>query len=116
MRTTNRQKSDNPIVDRIDQLLKEHHKTQKDLTNYLGLPNGSYTRWRYENGRSYMDHIDAIADYFGVTPNYLIRAGAGEVGVETLSKEEIELILNVRQLTNEKRKLIFDNAKWLNGK
>ena len=63
-----------------------------------------------------MDHIDSIADYFGVTPNYLIRGEDGEVGVETLSQEEIELILNVRQLANEKRRLIFDNAKWLNGK
>ena len=80
MRTPNREKNDNPVVDRIDQLLKEQHKTQKELVNTLGLSNATYTRWRYENGKNYMDHIEAIADFFGVSPNYLIRGDDGELG------------------------------------
>lgn len=115
MRTANRHKCDNPVVDRIDQLLREQHKTQKELLTSLGLSHAAYTRWRYENGKTYMDHIGAIADYLGVSPNYLIRGDDGEVGVETLSNEEKELIMNVRQLPKEKRTMIFKTAKWLIG-
>ena len=114
MRTPNREKNDNPVVDRIDQLLKEQHKTQKELVNTLGLSNATYTRWRYENGKNYMDHIEAIADFFGVSPNYLIRGDDGELGLETLSKEETELIMNIRSLPREKRNVIFNLVKWLN--
>ena len=114
MRTPKREKNDNPVVDRIDQLLKEQHKTQKELVNTLGLSNATYTRWRYENGKNYMDHIEAIADFFGVSPNYLIRGDDGELGLETLSKEETELIMNIRSLPREKRNVIFNLVKWLN--
>ena len=113
MRTAKREKNDNPVVDRIDRLLKEQYKTKRELTDSLGLSHATYTRWRYENGKTYMDHIGAIAEFLGVTPNYLIRGDDGEVGVETLSNEEIELIMNVRQLPHEKRNLIFNNARWI---
>jgi len=115
MRTAKREKNDNPVVDRIDQLLKEQYKTKRELTDRLGLSHATYTRWRYENGKSYMDHIGEIAEFLGVTPNYLIRGDDGEVGVETLSNEEKELIMNIRQLPNEKRAMIFNAAKWLIG-
>ena len=113
MRKTSREKNDDPIVDRIEKLLREQYKTQRGLTSYLGLPNGSYTRWRYGNGKSYMDHIGAIADFLGVSPNYLIRGNDGEVAVETLSQEESELIVNVRRLSSEKRSVVFNVVKWL---
>ena len=121
MRTPTRPKNDNPVIDRIDLLLKTQYKTQKELISYLGLCNATYTRWRYENSRSYMDHIEEIADFFGVSINYLLQGNIKmldddrEVGVETLGADEIELIMNLRAMDIEKRMVIYKMARWLRG-
>ena len=51
----------------------EQGKTEKDLVMYLGLGNGAFTHWKYENQKSFMIHINQIADFLGVSPNYLLR-------------------------------------------
>jgi repressor LexA len=58
--------------DTIDFLLKKNHKRQIDLTNYLGVPKAIYTGWKSGRTRSYTKYLPQIADFFGVSVDYLL--------------------------------------------
>lgn len=113
MRKPNTEPVDDPIVARIVELLEEQKKTQKQLVEYLGLANGMFTKWKYHGGKSYMIHIDQIAEFFGLTPNDLLRGLNTNVSLETLTENEIELVKNYRALTDEAREIISANVRLL---
>ena len=54
MRYTNRKVTEDPVVERLLDLLKEQGKTEKSLLQYLGLANGTFTLWKYDNGKSFL--------------------------------------------------------------
>lgn len=116
MRKPSTEPVDDPVLARIIELLGEQEKTQKQLVEYLGLTNGVFTKWRYHGGKSYLTYIDHIAEFFGVTPNELLRGLDANVSLETLTEQEIELVKNYRCLSNEARKIISANVVLLAGK
>lgn len=59
-------------LDKIKQLLKEQGKSQKDLTDYLGLKKSSFTSWNSGLNTSYKKYIDKIAEFLDVTTDYLL--------------------------------------------
>lgn len=106
MRYTNRKVTEDPVVERILDLLKEQGKTEKSLLQYLGLANGTFTLWKYDNGKSFLKYIVPMSEYLEVTPNYLLRGVDDEINVETLSTGEIELIKNYRSITKEQKECV----------
>ena len=58
-------------LDKIKQLLKEQGKSQKDLTDYLGLGKQTFTNWN-AGAKSYGKYIDKIAEFLDVTTDYLL--------------------------------------------
>ena len=78
-------------------------KNDQDLIDYLGLANGTFTSWRYKGGKSYLLHIDKIAEFLEVTPNYLLKGIDENVNKDTLSAIEIELISLFRRMEIDKR-------------
>ena len=76
MRKPSTEPVDDPVVARIVGILEEEKKTQNQLIEYLGLANGVSIKWKYHGGKSYMTHIDRITritEFFGVTPDDLLR-------------------------------------------
>lgn len=59
-------------IDRICELLKEQGKMQKDLTDYLGVSKNHFTDWKSGRIKSYMKHLPQIADFFGVSVDFLL--------------------------------------------
>ena len=59
-------------LDKISFLLKQKHKTQKDLTDFLGLSKNTFTNWKSGDNESYRKYIDKIAEFFGVSTDYLL--------------------------------------------
>ena len=60
------------VFERIDHLMVIQRKKIKDLNSYLGLKQSTYDNWKRGKSESYMKHIDRIAEYLNVSPNYLI--------------------------------------------
>ena len=60
------------VLDRISMLLKEQDKKQKDLCNYLGISKNVFTDWKGGRNKSYRSYLPAIANYFGVSVDYLL--------------------------------------------
>lgn len=80
-------------LSRIQQLLKEQNKTQKNLTDYLGLGKQTFTNWN-NGAKSYIKYIDKIAEYLDVTTDYLLGNSDERKPVNTeLSADDIKFAL-----------------------
>ena len=60
------------VLNNILALLKDQSKKQIDLTNYLGLSKNVFTEWKSGRATSYMKHLPKIAEFFGVSVDYLL--------------------------------------------
>jgi len=92
MRNTNRKVVDEPILNRILATMQEKGVNQQDVARHLGLGNEIFTRWKYENGKSYIKYLEKIAEYLGVSRKYLME------GIEVVSEDE--------KLTKKEQKLL----------
>lgn len=59
-------------LDIMQALLKEQKKTQKELCDYLGITKGTYSNWKKGLSESYKSYIMEIAEFFGVSADYLL--------------------------------------------
>lgn len=57
---------------RLTSLRKKKNKTQQELADYLGLTRPAYTAYERGNRSPDYDTLQKIADYFGVTTDYLL--------------------------------------------
>lgn len=58
----------------IQRILDELHSQDKkkiDLTNYLGLVSSAFGNWQSGRNQSYKKYLHAIADFLGVSVEYL---------------------------------------------
>ncbi len=68
-------------LDAIIDLLFQNEKTQKDLTDYLGLDENIFTLWLSGKSDSYITYVPKIAEYLKVSDEYLL-------GIEQPNAEE----------------------------
>ena len=78
-------------------LLSEQHKSQKELMNYLGLGKSAFTGWKSGKNTSYKKHIDKIAEFFGVSTDYLL--GIEEQATKKPLPENEERLMELYNLT-----------------
>ena len=102
-------------VDIILNLLKEQHKQQKELTQFLGIGEGAIADWKKGKTKSYKKHIDKIAEFFNVSTDYLlgttptIQAFDENDNVVVIDDETRDIIDSLR--TNPEMKILFSVTK-----
>lgn len=77
----------------LNQLRKSHGLTQKELGTHIGLSKAVVSK--YENGLGYptFDVLIKIAEYFGVTTDYLLGVSRGKtVDVSALTDSQIDML------------------------
>lgn len=84
-------------IDKITQLLKSQHKTQKDLTDYLGLDKAMFSQWKSRKTESYMKHIVRIAEFLGVSVGELLCSENDKNEPVFLDDETKELLDTLRK-------------------
>ena len=60
------------VLTRILALLDANNLQQKELSDYLGLSKNTITGWKNGNNNSYMKHLPKIAEFFGISVDYLL--------------------------------------------
>lgn len=58
------------MLNKIMALLSSQKKTQNDLTDYLGLEKGAFTKWKAGKNQSYLKYMEKISDFFSVPISY----------------------------------------------
>ena len=108
MANIKRTPTEDPVIDRIEELLKLHKKTKKDLLAFLGLESSMFTKWRYEGGKSYMKYIVDISNYLHVSVEYLLNGISESDTMIYVDKEELNLIKSYRILDSYKKELVIN--------
>ena len=99
------------IFTRILSEMERQGKKYAELTEYLQLPRGTFSSWKAGRSRNFCEHIGAIADFLGVSAEYLINGNIEGNLIENC--EEQQLLNYFRKLSAEKQKVILLNMKWL---
>lgn len=60
------------VLNNIIQLLKHNKRKQNELTDYLGISKNAFTNWKNGDNTSYMKHLPKIAEFLGVSVDYLL--------------------------------------------
>ena len=110
MATTTRKMTDNPVVQRIVELIKRRGKRERDLTDYLGLSPGAMSKWKYDGSYVYIKYIYEICEFLDTTPNYLFFGPEDEE--ERMTPEEKEMIREYRRLDEGRKKCIRDTLMY----
>ena len=102
------------MLERILKLMKDGGITALKLTSDLGLSNSAVTEWKKGKAKPSTDAIMKIADYFGVSTDYILL-GVSEPVTPTLDEQlsDIDFALygEVRDLTDEQKQAIINVAK-----
>lgn len=85
-------------------LMKEKRITQKQLAANIGTSQGNVADWKSGRGSPSIDKLSLIADYFGVSVDYLL--GRSEPAVPTLDPESKEILDMYGSLTPEQQNSI----------
>ncbi len=106
MRESVRQVTKDPVMLRIMDALHEKGSTAKELIAYLGICKNSFDNWKYGSSKSYLIHIVGIADYLGLSIDFLLRGK--EMDASVFTAEEQNLICKYRGLSKRRRDIVHD--------
>ena len=105
-----------PILGKIADLLKEQKKTQKELCAHLGLKQQAFTNWKSGDNDSYMKYLPQIAEFFGVSVDYLLGTPSTSERsllpadllelLSTLSDKELDEVRNYTRFIISKRSAV----------
>lgn len=90
------------IKTRIKDLLNERHQTFAELERKVGIGNGTISRWDISSPKS--DTLQQVADYFGVSVDYLL----GRTDDRKISRADIP--------TDDDLDDMIDHARSFDGK
>lgn len=99
------------ILDRITELLGG--KEQQELTKYLKLKPVAYSDWKSGKSKSYRKYLIEIAEYFGVSIDYLVYGKEHNSPSQKLSNDELELLSYYKKLNEREKGIVFGEAKVL---
>lgn len=70
---------DKLVFDNIMRLMKKQNKKQKELTDYLGVTKNVFTDWKAGRLKSYQKYLPKIAEFFGVSVDYLLGLSVPDI-------------------------------------
>lgn len=95
------------MYERIETMRKSVGISQGKLEKELGFSNGSISKWK--NSTPTPDRLQKLADYFGVSVDYLIKGEENEEKGYYINPETAELAQTLFE--NKNLRVLFDAAK-----
>lgn len=93
------------ILGRIQNLIKNDYRPQKELAEYLGKTRQIFYDWQKKFNPTYID-LFKISKYFGVPLEYIISGEESPIDDSTAA-----FIVQTRELTEEQKKVIYASIK-----
>lgn len=96
------------FISQIETLLKENGITKKKMLADLGLSINSFTNWSKRGTIPSAKVLDEIANYFGVSVDYLLEKSS-----DTNPPEDARLISLIKTLTAEEKTALENFINYL---
>ena len=95
------------------ELLKTHNATVADVSKATGIGHSTLSTWKSRGGNLSAKHAKAIADYFGVSVEYLITGK--NPAHSGLKDEEIRLLWLFGKLNKHGKEMIMEQLELYVG-
>lgn len=95
-------------LNKILALLEQRNIEQQEFAKAIGVRKQAITEWKKGTTKSYIKYIDKIADFLGVSTDYLL--GTTEI---TLGEKQAKIIELTNQLTEEEQEEVIKYAELL---
>lgn len=96
-------------LNKIIEIMESKKIKQKELTDYLGVQNTVFTKWKAGTSTSYLKHITKISEFLGVSTDYLLGTEANKKSPD--KKSELEEIYS--QLSQADKEKVMEYARLL---
>ena len=107
------------FIERLNALLKERGITRKKFLEDVGMGKNSFIYWEKDGRVPNNATFKAIADYFGVSVEYL-KGESDERGTAqngpTLSEEQLALLMEIKSLPEDQQKEAWAFIQFLKSK
>jgi len=99
-------------LEKILKLIKEKEITGKKFLTDLNFDKTALSQWKKGQNESYKKHIGRIADYFGVTTDYLLRE---DFPVKKLNQGGFDALFydGTDKLTGDEKEKLLDYMNFL---
>jgi transcriptional regulator with XRE-family HTH domain len=105
----------------IMDLMWSHGEKEIDFCNAIGINRSAVSDWKSGKLKSYMRHLDKIAEHFGVSVEELknpkeTKKNSAPEGAETsgFSERESEIFALIRELPDKDKAMLLELVKRLN--
>lgn len=99
------------ILERIIEELKKQGKKQYELTDYLNLNHNSFGNWKSGLNKSYIKYLYQIAEFLGVSVEYLKGETAQKNTASEESETDREFLKMFKTMTPEEKDLFYGIMK-----
>lgn len=109
---------DNTFFERFSALCKEHKETPNSIAKIIGASSGSVTAWKKGTAPRNAT-LSKIADYFGVTTDYLLgkenKKAPTENGERTMDMSDVDIAFygRYKELSEDDQKTIRDMVQLM---
>lgn len=103
-------------IAKISYLLEKNNRTQKELTDYLGLDKSTFSAWKNGKSKSYSKYFTQIAQFFNVSIDYLLDNEKSSPSTDEELSENDEIVIlnrNAKKLSPEQQKLLNDVVRQM---
>ena len=108
--------------DRLKELRKEHNLTQEDIGNLCDVAKNTVSNWENNVNQPSFEITKKLAEYFGVTIDYLLnftqndvdnmerlkqalkQAGMWDYSIDDMSREDFEKAMKIVAMLKDKKK------------
>lgn len=98
-------------LDRITMLIEDKGITQQEFLRSIGLNKSALSDWKKGINKSYKKHIDKIADYFGVSVDYLL--GKTDIPSTPTPEQRDEFAEETKDLSPDERERVKEYIKFV---
>jgi len=99
------------ISQRVFFLLEKQGKKQNELSKFTGISTSTISAWNKRGTNPAADTISTIADFFGVSTDFLLTGEENQS--KALNDDEQELLENYKKLSPEDKEEVSTKAKEL---
>lgn len=92
----------------FEKLLEIKGVKTADVCNATGLKAPTFSDWKKGKSKPNVDKLILIANYFGVSVEYLVTGEDNRMDTPLFEEEHVELITLYSQLNEKQKKAVFD--------
>jgi len=96
------------MIERILKLMEKEGIKASDLTGKIGLNHSAITDWKQGKSKPSTDAIVKIAEYFGVTTDYLLTGKEPSHDLTVVNTDEIQLLKDYQSLSDKGKETVYD--------